>query len=180
MEMREFKKTKTCVFLAISIAVLGIFPIFCQALSNRTEIQNQVDVSANTGGNVSNGGQTTEGSSRNSIQTQTVINGKTVDSTNINSTGSASSSSSIKIEIRTENGSTTIYKETEINGEKKTENRQIEPDNATTEENSGINSQAEPAQTAKTNFRKNMADIRNFIATLFFDFKSIFQYIFKF
>ena len=190
------EELKINICLIIAFVILGFSPILCRATSNSVEIHNEVNVSANTGGNVisgsNDGGQIIEGQSRSEVHTETIINGETVESTDIHSTSTTNSEVGVKEEIEADGGEANIHQEIEINGEKKVEDREIELENgtasATTMESFiSTNDDDETTETAtetrepETEIENNIFDsIHNFVTELLNGLKSLFQNIFRF
>lgn len=194
------EELKINICLIIAFVILGFSPILCRATSNSVEIHNEVNVSANTGGNVisgsNDGGQIIEGQSRSEVHTETIINGETVESTDIHSTSTTNSEVGVKEEIEADGGEANIHQEIEINGEKKVEDREIELENATTftttiesctptDDNDDETPMATKTATETRGLEKEIENnifdsIHNFVTELLNGLKSLFQNIFRF
>ncbi len=94
--------------------------------SNNVNIQNNVSASASTGGNHAAGGQVVEGKAESTVSAKTVINGQTVNDTDITDSSGGNASAVINQHITADNNTASITAEIEMNGEKNTEEKKVD------------------------------------------------------
>lgn len=113
---------------------------------NQVYINNDVSVTANTGGNVvSGGGEIVEGKAKVKIKTETVINGKVIDPINIET---EANEASVKSEIKADGGVAQVEREIKVGSETATENFEVDLGNS--EENAEVEIK-EPAEANNLN-----------------------------
>lgn len=121
-----------------------------------TQIINEVNVSANTGGNVAEGGEIKEGEQKINVEIKNVINGESIEPIEIETEANKVEVKS-KIEIKGDDSEPIVEKEIIIDDEKKTETKET--------------SQEETEKEAEKWFPNFVEEIKNFFLNIFKIFK---------
>jgi superfamily I DNA and/or RNA helicase len=143
-----------------------------------TQIQNEVNVQTDTGGNVVNDGEVIEGpasaeatdgqgKAKSEIHIKNVINGTEIDPVDIET---QASEVKVESEIKTEDGAIIVQRETEIDSEKKTENYEVNLNQSSQSEKIGENSES-TANKVEELWLNLVADIHYFLKNIFNIFK---------
>jgi hypothetical protein len=128
--------------------------------ANGTQIQNEVNVQTNTGGNVVSDGEVIEGESKSEIHIKNVINGTEVDPVDIET---QASEVKVESEIKTEDDTVTVQRDIEIDSEKKTENYEVELNQS----NEVENKEGGTLETVEDWWSNLVADVSYFFKNIF-------------
>ena len=161
---------------------------------NQVYISNDVNVSANTGGNViSGGGEIKEGETTVKIKTETIINGKVIDLIDIESN---ESEASVKSVIKANGDTAQVEREIKIGSETTTENYEVdlessEEDKSSEDANGSTalwdngagdgetNNLPEQSEKQEKIVEKSLTILNNWLSDFTDNFKSFFQSIFS-
>ena len=84
---------------------------------SNTRIINQIEASANTGGNTAEAGEVVQGEASATAITKTIINGEVVEETNIEKTSTKDASIEIERQIKADSKAVEVHSTTTINGQ---------------------------------------------------------------
>lgn len=146
------------------LIIFGLAAVFAADESKGTQITNEINVRADTGGNVSDGGKITQGKSESSIKVETIINGQKVAPRDIKTEeGNISATSQIIVE----DGKIKISQEVASGSEQKILEWEGSLDEQPMPDESGFETENEPTRRVEAWWDNFMSTVISFFRKFF-------------